>query len=176
MEREDLRRRVDELEAINAGLLNDVRDLAAKHDAVPGVVEHRKDWYVLVGGERVELKAIPPAEWIQTLEELPAFLFSFAVERSSKPTTAPSSKALEEVTTLARRWLTACAVDLEALKLDRLTLVEAEHAVAHIAELNGVTAALRTWFREQLARVATGAPGSAVLRSPTVEPAGDQPN
>lgn len=176
LEREQLRNENAELKAQVEGLTDSVRDLAGKHDQLPGVVEGRKDWFVLVGGERVELKAIPPAEWIRTLEELPAFLFTFAIERTTKPAQAPNNEALEQITDLAKRWLTVTAIDQGALHLDRLTLPEAEHAVAHISELNGVTAALRTWFRQRLAGVAASAPGRAPVRSAAEQPPGDLSN
>lgn len=176
LERELLRNENAELRAQIQGLTESVRDLAGKHDQLPGVVEGRKDWFVLVGGQRVELKAIPPAEWIRTLEELPAFLFTFAVERTTNPAQAPNNEALEQITDLAKRWLSVTAVDPSAMNLDHLTLPEAEHAVAHISELNGVTAALRTWFRQRLAGLAAGAPGRAPVRGQAQQPPGDLAN
>lgn len=169
-----LEERVAQLEAEKAELKDQVAALDAKHDQVPGVMSHRKDWHVLVGGERVDLKAIPPAEWLRTLEELPQFLFAFALQKTAGK--APDGDTLAQIVEIARRWITACAVKPESLQLDRLTLPEAEHAVAHIAELNGVTAHLRAWFRERLAGVASTAPGGEGVRPAAEQPAGDLPN
>jgi hypothetical protein len=166
--------RLRRLEQENAALKEQVAGLENRHDQVPGVASHRKDWYVLVGGERVDLKAIPPAEWLRTLEELPQFLFAFALQKTEGK--ALDGETLEQITDLAKRWIAACAVEPDELQLDRLTLPEAEHAVAHIAELNGVTAHLRAWFRKRLAGVAAAAPGSEELRDAPERPAGDLPN
>src|SRR5690606_29721927 len=125
-------------------------ELRGKHDRLPGVVEERKDWFVLVGGERVEIQALPPIEWVRSLEELPGFLFAFATEKLAKPGERPSDEVVQQIVDVAKRWILATAVDPENLHLGRLTPMEAEHAVAHIATLNGVTGALRAWFRERL--------------------------
>lgn len=170
-----LEERVAQLETEKADLQRQVAALDAKHDQVPGVTPGRKDWYVHVGGERVDLKAIPPAEWLRTLEELPTFLFSFAMEKTS-PQGALSDKTVTDIAETAKRWIAACAVDPEGLHLERLTLPEAQHAVAHIAELNGVTAYMRAWFRQRLAGVATPAPGGEELRGEAERPTGDLPN
>ncbi len=160
--------------------LRDVREqlaaLEAKHDQVPGVTETRRDWFVLVGGQRVDLKAIPANEWLKSLEELPAFLFTFALERTGNPGKAPDASTLEQVTSLAKRWIAACAIDPGPVDLDRLTLPEAEHAVAHIAELNGVTAHLRAWFRKRLEGMAPAAPDRQIVRGEAERPPGDLPN
>lgn len=168
--------RLDALEAENQRLRAEVDGLHAKQDALPGVKEGRRDWFVIVGGERVDLKAIPPAAWISSLEELPSFLMAFAIERSAKPDEAPAQDTLDKVVELAKRWIQACAVDLPSVYLDHLTLPEAQHAVAHIAELNGVTAALRQWFQQRLAGVAPGAPGSEPVRGEAEQPPGSQLN
>lgn len=166
--------RLAALESENAELKDQVKELDARHDQVPGVMSHRKDWHVLVGGERVDLKAIPPAEWLRTLEELPQFLFAFALQRTAGK--APDGDTLAQIVEIARRWITACAVTPDELQLDRLTLPEAEHAVAHIAELNGVTAHLRAWFRQRLAGVASPPPSGKGVRTAAEQPTGDLPN
>lgn len=166
--------RLAALEAENAELKGQVKALDAKHDQVPGVMPHRKDWHVLVGGQRVDLKAIPPAEWLRTLEELPQFLFAFALQKTEGK--ALDGDTLAQIVDIAKRWISACAIDGESLQLDRLTLPEAEHAVAHIAELNGVTAHLRNWFRERLAGMARPTPGGQGVRPAAEQPAGDLPN
>lgn len=146
-----------------AALKARLAELEAKHDALPGLVEGRKDWYVLVDGERVELKALPPIEWINSHDELPSFLFAFATSRLAGGS-GLDADALTQLVELARRWIAASAVSLEGVHLDRLTVIEAEHAVAHIAALNGVTDSLRAWFRERLAGVAAPAPRSEGVR------------
>lgn len=161
---QQLTARLERLESENAELRETVTALDAKHDRVPGVTEGKRDWFVLVGGQRVNLAAMPPAEWIETLGELPGFLFSFAVEQQARPGEAPSSDTLEQVAALARRWIMSSAISLDGIDMAQLTVPEAQHAVAHIAELNGVSAALRTWFRERLAGMAATASGSAELR------------
>lgn len=171
-----LEERLAKLEAEKAQLEQRIAALDDGYDKVPGVSEHRLDWFVHVGGERVDVKALPAAEWIRTLETLPEFLFAFAMEKIAQPKDELSDKSAQDVTDLAKRWLVACAVKPEDLELDRLTLLEAQHAVAHIARLNGVTAYMRAWFRKRLARVAAAAPGSAELRDAPERPAGDQPN
>lgn len=159
-----------------AALERELEELRGKHDQLPGVSEERKDWFVLVGGERVEIQALPPIEWVRSLEELPEFLFAFATEKLAKPKAGPSPETVQQIVDVARRWITASAVSLEGVELERLTLPEAEHAVAHIATLNGVTGALRKWFRERLEGVAHPAPGGQELRTAPVEPAGGRPN
>lgn len=159
-----------------AELERTVTELSAKYDQVPGVVEDRKDWYVLVGGQRVDLRAISPADWLTSLEELPSFLFAFATERVTRPGGALTSEMLNQIHDLATRWITATAVDLEGVDLSRLTLPEAEHAVVHISELNGVTAHMRKWFRQQLDGVAGPARGGTSVRAETEQPARDSLN
>lgn len=148
-----------EVAAIKARL----EELEARHDALPGLVEGRKDWFVLVDGERVELKALPPIEWINSHDELPSFLFAFATNRLAGGS-GLDADALTQLVELARRWIAASAVSLEGVHLDRLTVIEAEHAVAHIAALNGVTDSLRAWFRQRLAGVAAPPPRSEGVR------------
>lgn len=171
-----LEERLHRLEAENTALKARVKALDDGYDRLPGVKEHRLDWYVHVGGERVEIKAIPPAEWIRTLESLPSFLFTYAMERVAQQSEQLSDKVAEDVTDLAKRWLLACAAKPDELRLDRLTLLEAQHAVAHIAQLNGVTAYMRAWFRKRLAGVAATAPGGEELRNEAQQPTGDLTN
>lgn len=166
----------ERLEAEVQQLRAEIDALQAKQDALPGVKEERRDWFVLVGGQPVDLKAIPPAAWISSLDELPSFLMTYAVERSAAPDEAPSLETMDKVLDLAKRWIQACAVDLPSVNLDHLTLPEAQHAVTHIAELNGVTAALRQWFQQRLAGVAAGAPDGAAVRDPAEHPAGRRTN
>lgn len=165
----DLEAQVLELQARLDGL-------ESKHDQLPGVREERKDWFVLVAGERVELRALPPIEWVKSLEELPSFLFTFATEKLTKPGETLPGEVIEQIVNLAKRWIAASAVDPDSVRLDRLTVTEAEHAVAHIATLNGVTDSLRKWFRGRLEGVAGGAPGSESVRATPESPAGDKPN
>lgn len=145
----------------------------AKQDALPGLVEGRKDWFVLVDGKQVPLKALPAIEWVRSHEELPAFLFTFATNRLAGELGADT---LEQISDLARRWITASAVSMDGVDLERLTFVEAQHAVAHIATLNGVTDSLRAWFRQRLAGVAVRAPGGAGVRGEAEQPAGHRLN
>lgn len=166
--------RLTELEAQNRALQARLDGLEAKHDALPGLVEGRKDWVVLVDGQQVPVKALPPIEWVRSHEELPAFLFTFATNRLAGG--GLDEEALTKVNELARRWITACAVSMDGVDLDRLTFVEAQHAVAQIATLNGVTDSLRAWFRERLAGVADAAPSRTGVRAAAVEPPGDLPN
>lgn len=169
--------RLAQLEARNAELERRLAGLEERHDQVPGVTPGRRDWHVIVGGERVEVRAIPPAEWLATTQELPEFLFSLAVDKLTPETERmPPEVRAEKVGELARRWIRVCAVDPDGLNLDRLTVMEAEHAVAQIAELNGVTAYLREWFRSRLEGLAAAAPDRQGVRAEAVEPAGGQPN
>lgn len=169
--------RLAQLEAQNADLRRRLQGLEERHDQVPGVTPGRRDWHVIVGGERVEVRAIPPAEWLATTQELPEFLFSLAVDKLTPETERmPPEVRAEKVGELARRWIRVCAVDPDGLNLDRLTVMEAEHAVAQIAELNGVTAYLREWFRSRLEGLAAAAPDRQGVRAEAVEPAGGQPN
>lgn len=168
--------RIQELQLENVRMRLQIDALGDKFDAVPGVEEGRKDWFVYVGGEKVSIKAIPPVEWVRSLEELPSFLFAFTLERLEKPGETLSDEKIAEIFVFARRWIEACAVDPESFDLDRLTLPEAQHAVAHIAVLNGVTDYLRAWFRRRLEGVAGDTPGGEELRRTPVEPPGDLPN
>lgn len=142
-----LTRQLGEVAQENQILKERLAELENRADAIPGVRPDDKQWSVIVGGELIELKAIPPHEWLHSLEELPAFLYVFLAEKTAKPNEAPSSERLDDLVALAKRWIQACAVG--EVNLDRLTLPEAEHAVAHIAMLNGVSDALRRWFLEQ---------------------------
>lgn len=175
---DDITKRLTELERENARLKADLGELTGKIDQVPGVREERRDWFVLVGGERVELKAIPPSAWIESMEELPSFLFAFSVERVTNKGGQLGPEVLSQIHELASRWIRACAVNPDALQLDRLTLPEAEHAVVHISDLNGVTAHMRKWFRDRLdlGSVAGTSPGGQELRAAPQRPAGDKPN
>lgn len=173
---DDITNRLAELERENALLRADLGELTGKVDQVPGVREERKDWFVLVGGERVHLRAIPPAEWIKSMEELPSFLFAFSLERVTNQGGQLGPEVLTQIHELASRWITACAVEPGTLQLDRLTLPEAEHAIVHISDLNGVTAHMRKWFRDRLDTVAGATPGGQELRAAPQRPAGDKPN
>lgn len=166
--------RLTRLERENEALRHQVQGLEAKHDALPGLVEGRKDWFVLVDGQQVPVKALPPIEWVRSHEELPAFLFTFATNRLSGG--GLDEEALTKVNELARRWITACAVSMDGVDLDRLTFVEAQHAVAQIANLNGVTDSLRAWFRERLAGVADAAPNRKGVRGEAEQPPGSALN
>jgi len=169
--------RLAQLEARNAEIERRLAGLEERHDQVPGVVPGRRDWSVVVGGEVVPIRALPPQEWLATTGELPEFLFSLAVGRDrpeSQPLTA--EERAQKIHDVARRWIAACAVDPEAVDLDHLTVLEAEHAVAHIAELNGVTAYLAKWFRSRLHGVAAPAPDRENVRAAPQRPAGGQPN
>lgn len=168
--------RLEALELENTQLRAEVQALDGKVDAVPGVVEDRKDWFVLVGGQQVVLRAISPAEWLTSLEELPSFLFAFATERVTRPGGQLTAEMLQQIHELASRWIRATAIDPETLDLERLTLPEAEHAVVHISELNGVTAHMRAWFRQGLDGVAHAAPSSNTVRDAPQQPPGDLPN
>lgn len=168
--------RLERLERENETLKATVAGLEAKHDALPGVSEERKDWFLLVGGKRVELRALPPIEWVRSQEELPGFLFAFTTDRLSSGGGQLGAELLDKIADLARRWITASAVDLTGVNLDHLTLPEAEHAVAHIASLNGVTDSLRAWFRQRLTRVADVAPDGESVRGAPEQPAGDHLN
>src|SRR5690606_34828831 len=107
-----------------AALERELEELRGKHDRLPGVVEERKDWFVLVGGERVEIQALPPIEWVRSLEELPGFLFAFATEKLAKPGERPSDEVVQQIVDVAKRWILATAVDPESLHLGRLTPME----------------------------------------------------
>ncbi len=167
--------RFAQLELQNQALQARLDSMEAKHDALPGLVEGRRDWFVLVDGERVELKALPPIEWLKANDELPSFLFTFATNRLAGGS-GLDADALTRLVELARRWITASAVSLEGVHLDRLTVIEAEHAVAHIAALNGVTDSLRAWFRQRLDGVAAPAPRSEGVRGEAEQPAGSALN
>lgn len=158
-------RRLADLERQNQDLRAELDALQVKQDQAPGVVEDRKDWFVVVGGQRVDLQAIPPIEWVRSMEELPSFLWQFAVDRTASNGQL-TEETLNKVLEVAKRWITASAISLEGIDLDRLTLPEAEHAVSHISELNGVTAQLRTWFRNQLGLAGTAQGSEALRRSP----------
>ena len=171
--------RLAKLEAEKEALERRLAGLEERHDQVPGVTPGRRDWHVIVGGEKVEVKAISPAEWIATTQELPEFLFSLAVDKLTPETERmPAEERAQKVGELARRWIRACAVDPDSLNLDRLTVMEAEHAVAQIAELNGVTAYLAKWFRSRLesARVAAAASDRPGVRAEAEQPAGGAVN
>lgn len=168
--------RIEALELENQVLQDRIDALRGKVEVAPGVVEGQKDWFVTVGGEQVEVKAIPPVEWVRVLNELPGFLFAFALEKVKAPEKPLSDETVTEIMEVARRWLTACAKDPAGLHLERLTFPEAQHVVAHIADLNGVAAYLRLWFRRRLDGVAGGSPGGEdVRRAPEPAP-GDLPN
>lgn len=163
-----------ERNAVEAELRARLEALEAKHDAVPGVREERKDWFVLVGGERVEIRALPAIEWVRAQQELPAFLFTFTTDRLSTGTL--SDELIAQIDDLAKRWIAASAVKPDELHLDRLSFPEAEHAVAHIATLNGVTDALRAWFRQRLTGVADAAPNRQGVRGQAEQPPGSALN
>lgn len=168
--------RATELEAQVGHLQARLDALEGKHDQLPGVREERKDWFVLVGGKRVELKALPPVAWVESLEELPSFLFVFATERLKKPGETLPTELIEQILDLAKRWVAASAVEPGALDLDRMNLPEAEHAVAHIASLNGVTDSLRKWFRGRLQGVADSPRGGEGVRAAAQQPPGGAVN
>lgn len=166
--------KLEKLEQENEALMARLDKLERHYNEVPGITEGRKDWFVLVGGEKVELRALTGEAWIKSLEELPSFLWSFAIEKEQGKDL--EGKDYERIVTLAKDWIKACAIEPEEVNLDRLTMPEAEHAVTHIAELNGVTAILRCWFQERLEGVAATPSDGQKLRTKAELFAGRQAN
>lgn len=126
-----------------------IKSLERAQDAVPGVNEGKKDWSVIVDGQRVALTPMTGADWLEAINELPEFVFAYAQGQAKGQPLIGSD--LQAVLELAKRWITACAEG--EVNLDRLSIPEAEHAVTRIAELNGVTENLRAFFRERLKAV-----------------------
>ena len=132
-----------------------------EHSTLPivGVDQGEKTWSVTVGGEEVEVRAMPPVEWARALEELPGFLIAHAAARSEKKEMKPED--LASIFEKAKRWIAACAA--KEVRLERLTAPEALHAVVVISRLNGMDQHLAAWFRERLGHDAAG-PGGQTLR------------
>jgi len=131
---------------------------------VPGVTEEQKDWAVIVGGERVPVKTMQPADWLEAMQELPEYVYIYAQNQAQGK--ALESKDFESILNLAKKWIKACAEG--EVNLDRLSIPEAEHAVSHIAGLNGVTENLREFFRQRIKGLAQPSQDSQPLRSATV--------
>jgi hypothetical protein len=140
---------------------------------VPGVTPGQRDWHVIVGGQKVSIKPLGAAEWLSAVGELPEFIYAFALERAKGERSLRAADA-ERLMALARKWIGACAA--EEAELEHLTLPEAEHAVTHIAELNGITESLRRFFRERLHAMAGSASGGAHVRGETKQPNRPEPN
>jgi hypothetical protein len=143
--------------------------LEAKYQKVPGVVVGEKDWHVLVDGQRVAIRPLSGEAWLSTMTELPQFIYLFAQERVKGQ--GLQGKDFEKVLDLAKKWIGACAVG--EVNLDKLTLPEAEHAVTHIAELNGITQQLREFFRQRLETMARAPQNSKSVRGAPQQPARD---
>lgn len=147
-----------------------VEEVDARYRAVPGVVPGEKDWHVMVNGKRVAIRPLTGAQWLEAIQQLPEFVYAYAQERTKGK--ALAGQELERIRELARAWLKACGEG--ECELERITLPEAEHAVTHIAQLNGITENLRQFFRERFRAVAGSAPSSANVRGaaqPTDRPA-----
>ena len=106
---------------------------------------------VHVGGRPVRIRALPPAEWVRALRELPDFVMMLARARAESArgqlSEEEATRLLEQAVETARRWITASAVPGQEYDLDLLTVPEAEEAVATITRLNGVDDALAEFFR-----------------------------
>lgn len=135
----DLEARVREIEA----------RLLALEAKLGGLSPREELFTVTVGGKRVELRALPPSEWVSAAGELPAFVLSLVKAE------AGDKEALDFVVETAKRWISACAIPGQDYNLDRLTLPEAVAAVSSIAEANGITEGLRRFFRERGVDAAT---------------------
>ena len=142
-----------------AGVARELADLRARVELLeaaarplPGVSGAREaEPVVTVGGRPVRLRALPPAEWVRAMRELPDFVAMLArarVEgRSGDLSEEEAVRLMEQAVETARRWITASAAPGEEFDLDLLTVPEAEAAVATIARLNGVDEALAEFFR-----------------------------
>lgn len=96
---------------------------------------------VSVGGKEVRLRALRPSEWIEVAGALPGFIL--ALVRAEEGDTASLDEAMET----AKRWIAASLRPGEEVDLETLTLPEAVAAITSIAEANGITEALKRFFR-----------------------------
>lgn len=155
-ELEQLRARLAELEARLAAL-----------EPSPGAAQGEPG-EVRVGGRPVRLRPLSPAQWVLALKELPGFLLAYAVQEARGK--EPEEKLLERLLDTARRWVVACAVDLEGVDVAMMTIPEAQDVVREVSRQNGLDAHLAEFFRQRLG-AATG-PGRAALRLPPEPNAG----
>lgn len=169
-----LKQAVEALQAENAQLKERLAALERPSEGIPGVSAGQKDWFVTVGGEKVEVRALDGAAFFEAFEGLPEFVFAYATTKTLKGQLGKED--LELILERAKRWIKACAIEAEGVKLERLTLPEAEHAIAHIAELNGITDQLRKFFLERTEAVARARPAGQALRRAPQQPARPEPN
>ena len=143
-----------------------------EHSTLPivGIDQDEKSWSITVGGEEVDIQAMPPVDWARALEELPGFLIAHAAAKSENKEMKPED--LANIFEKAKRWIAACAVG--EVRLERLTAPEALHAVVVISRLNGMDQHLAAWFRERLGHDAAG-PGGQTLRGAAEHASQKQP-
>lgn len=157
-ERQELR----EARLINKALAERVKALEQSTLPIAGVDQGEKTWTVTVGGEEVELKAMPALEYARALQELPEFLFMYAKRKEKRENL--SEAELETLVERAKRWIEVSSVGEP--RLERLTVPEAMHAVVVISRMNGVDGALSTYFRGRLGDSHAGLGGEALRGTP----------
>lgn len=167
------RARQAELQAVYGRL----GELERQSRPLPGIDRGEKAWELTIGGQAVPVKALPPDEWARALQDLPDFLFSYAIAKTESRGDLQGPE-LEKLMSRARDWITASATG-EGVRpdLDHLTVPEAMDAIVRISRLNGLDENLAAWFRER------GQPHAAAarqdrkeVRDPAQRPAGSRPN
>lgn len=137
------RERIEQLERE----LAELRAQLARLQPVPGQPAAGEEWSITVGGERVQLRALTPAQWAVALRDLPSFLFAYA---ANAQTGAADQEVLERLTATAQQWILACALDAGNIRMERLTIPEAVEALKTISRLNGVDAQLGEMLQKKL--------------------------
>jgi hypothetical protein len=150
--------RIAELEAE----LAELKARLAALEPLPGSMQGQPG-EVRVGGRTVRLRPLSPAQWVLALREIPTFLLAYAVQEARGK--EPEEKLLEQLLDTARRWVVACAVDLEGVDVAMMTIPEAQEVVREVSRQNGLDAHLAEFFRQRLGP--TARPGRASLRLST---------
>jgi len=163
-----------------AELQQRLAELEQKTLPIPGIDQGEKRWALTIGGNPVEIHALPPAEWARALQDLPDFLFSYALAKQGGGSEGMKAEELEKLTARARDWIAASIVDTsEGVRpdLDHLTVPEAMDAVVRISRLNGLDENLAAWFRSRGSSdaAASGRDREAV-RGKAKRAAGPRPN
>lgn len=155
-----LERRLKELEGENDALQQRLDALEDKKEPVPGLEGGKATRVIQVGGEDVELRPLPPREWMVALEELPSFLLAYAKDKAQGKELGADE--FEKIHARVKGWIAACAVG--EVSTERLTIPEALHALNIISTLNGLDASLASFFRSRLWPTPAGRGGQEVRR------------
>jgi len=152
-------------------------ELERQSRPLPGTDRKEKTWELVIGGQAFPIKALPAGEWARAMQDLPDFLFSYAITKTEGRGDLQGPE-LEKLMSRAQDWIAASHAG-EGVRpdLDHLTVPEAMDAIVRISRLNGLDENLAAWFRGRGDPDASASrPNREKVRDQAQPSAGPRPN